>query len=190
MKGIKTSMIAVVLITALVVYFIGDKILAYLNLTIRNMEFEYINDNKKTQRWVDYITPLAKQVGTIKGIPWQAIVVQTAIETGWGKSSLFRKYNNYGGIKAVGSQPFVTLPTIEYYNGVKTNVNSKFRKWDTKYDGLMGYADFFHVNKRYATALKYPNDPYKFIEEIKKAGYATDPNYVSKLHGMLNKYFG
>lgn len=189
MKKIQLSTVLVMFTVAVVALYLGNKLFELLKISIRNMDFTYINDSKKTQRWIDYMTPLAKEVGGKMGIPWQAMVVQTAIETGWGKSSLFQKYNNFGGIKAVGSQPSVSLGTTECGSNGCYQTTSKFRKWNTKYDGLIGYAQFFKDNGRYATALKYPNDPYRFVEEIKKAGYATDPDYVAKLHGMLTKYF-
>lgn len=143
----------------------------------------------KTKRWVDWITPAAKDIGKRHGLPYQALVVQTALETGWGKSSLASKYFNFAGIKAVGSQPYVLMNTYEYEGGKKITKKAKFRKFSSLEEGLEQYALFFHKNKRYAKALEYPNDPYKFIEEIKKAGYATSPDYIQKLHGMLDKYF-
>lgn len=173
------TIVAIVLLT---------QIMKIMGIGVQGMKpFVYTGKNTK-QEWYAWIVPLAKQVGAEHGIPWQAIAVQTAVETGWGKSSLLTKHNNFGGIKLAGSgaPSFVALPTTEYINGQKTTVTSKFASWPTPYEGLIGYARFFHRNKRYATALKYPNDPKRFIEEIKKAGYATDPNYVAKLHSLLN----
>jgi flagellum-specific peptidoglycan hydrolase FlgJ len=147
--------------------------------------FKYKGGATTKKDYIEWITPMAKSVGKSFGIPWQAMVVQTALETGWGKSSLLSKYNNFGGIKAVPGDNSITMKTKEFINGQWVTIDSKFAAWTTPLEGLEGYARFFHRNKRYAQALKYPNDPYKFIEEIKKAGYATDPNYVAKLHGML-----
>lgn len=186
-KGLLPT-VGIMLGVAIVALYAGNKLLSIFNLSMKDLDFKYTAQNK-VQNWIKFMTPLAKDVGAKYGLPWQALVVQTAIETGWGKASLFQKYNNYGGIKAVAGQSSVTLPTVEYINGVNTNVNSKFATFPSKHAGLIAYAQFFHKYPRYKTALNYPNDPYKFIEEIRKAGYATDPNYVSKLHGMLNTYF-
>lgn len=152
------------------------------------MDSEY--KGKTTKDYLDWITPKAKIVGLAKGIPYQAIVVQTALETGWGKSSLLKKYNNFGGIKAKKGEASVNMGTKEFIGGQMISIIDGFKVWNSPTSGLFGYADFFHENKRYKNALNYPNDPYKFISEIKKAGYATDPNYILKLHGMLKKYFG
>lgn len=147
--------------------------------------YNYRGGSTKKQDWYDYIIPLAKVIGPKYGIPWQAMAVQTALETGWGESSLLRKYNNFGGIKAKKGQSSTNMKTQEYINGQWITITDGFATWPTPYKGLIGYANFFHENERYAEALKHPRDPYRFIEEIKKAGYATAPNYVSILHGML-----
>lgn len=160
----------------------------FLYKLIMDSNFTYTGTNTK-KNWYNFIVPKAKIIGLAKGLPWEAIAVQTALETGWGKSALLQKDNNFGGIKFNGSgaPAFAIYPTWEYINGVKTRVNSKFAKWLTPTSGLNGYAEFFHRNKRYKEALKYPNNPYQFIREIKSAGYATDPSYVAKLHKMVDE---
>lgn len=150
---------------------------------------ENASTDQRVKNYLEWITPVAKKLGKKHGLPYQALVVQTALETGWGKSKLASEAFNFAGIKAVGSQPYVEAKTYEYRNGVKVSETAKFRKFNTLEQGLEEYALFFHKNKRYAQALKYPNDPYKFIEEIKKAGYATSIDYIPKLHGMIDKYF-
>lgn len=164
-------------------------IIFYLIYKIMDSKFIYKGGKTKQKDWIDWIEPKAKIVGLQFGIPYQAIVVQTALETGWGSSSLLRKYNNFGGIKAGKNDKAVILSTPEFQNGAMNIIKDGFKVWDSPTSGLKGYVQFFHKNPRYKNALKYPNDPYQFIVEIKKAGYATDPNYISKLHGMLKIYY-
>lgn len=179
--------IALLIILIIVFVVLVNRAFAASNLSLRNFpKFVYQDTNVK-QRWYDYTTPLAKVVGKHYGIPWQAIVVQTAVETGWGRSSLFQAHNNWGGIKAKPGESSVNLSTFEFLNGQMVQIVDGFKTWPTPYAGLIGYARFFHENPRYSTALQYPNDPYQFVVEIKKAGYATDPNYVQKLHSLLNE---
>lgn len=161
-----------------------------MGISIKDMKpFTYKGGNTTKKDWYAWIVPMAKVVGADYGIPWQAIAVQTALETGWGKSSLLRSNNNFSGIKAVAGQQSVTLSTQEFINGQMVTIKDGFAVWASPYKGLIGYAEFFHKNKRYKTALKFPNDPFRFIEEIKKAGFATDPDYVTKLHGLLKTDF-
>ena len=164
-----------------------NEILKAMDLHLKSYKpFNYVGKTPKSD-WYNWIEPLAKSVGKEFGIPWQAILVQTALETGWGTSQLATKYNNFGGVKYAGSgaPSKVKLKTGEVFDGQAVTIYSDFAAWETPYDGMRGYANFFHRNKRYATALKYPDDPFRFIEEIKKAGYATSTNYISILHGML-----
>lgn len=172
-----------------IAYFVVRELFKAMELSLQDYpSFTYKGKTPKSD-WINYATPMAKIAGSKYGIPWQAIVVQTALETSWGKSSLLKKYNNWGGIKAKKGEASVNLSTGEFLNGQNVTIVDGFKVWKTPYEGAMGYGSFFHENKRYATALKYPNDPYKFIEEIKKAGYATAPNYVSTLHTLLNQNF-
>ena len=184
-----TRNIAIIIVATVILVFVLRESLKIMNASIESYKpFKY-NPASKTRKsdWYNWVEPIAKTVGAEYGIPWQAILVQTALETGWGKSSLLWKYNNFGGVKFAGSgaPSKVNMTTGEVFNGNAVTINSDFAVWPTPYEGMIGYANFFHRNKRYKNALQYPNDPYKFIDEIKKAGYATAPNYISILHGML-----
>jgi flagellar protein FlgJ len=80
------------------------------------------------------------------------------------------------------------MMTTEYVNGQAVRVLAKWRSYDTWADCLLDHANFFHVNQRYAEALKYPHDPFRFTEEISRSGYATDPRYADKIIGVIKKY--
>lgn len=157
----------------------------------KSKPFEYksnLSADARIKRWIAWITPHAKKIGREYGLPWEALAAQTGWETGWGKSSLINEAWNFAGIKARAGEPYVTKRTHEVENGETVWKDAKFRKWDSLQEGLAGYASFFHRNKRYAKALQYPNDPYQFIVEIRNAGYATSLNYITNLHGILDKY--
>lgn len=180
-----------VIFILIVALFLSVTIYAASKMSNKNTAFQYrsdLNGQDRIRRWISWITPHAKRIGRKHGLPWQALVAQTGWETGWGKSTLIAEAFNFAGIKAVGDQPYVIKRTHEIENGVKVWKDAKFRKFKSIEDGLEEYALFFHKNKRYAKALNYPNDPYRFITEIRNAGYATSLNYISNLHGVLDKY--
>jgi len=154
---------------------------------MKKEDFYVPTEKNNSTNFINWLKPHAKIIGMKYGIPYKFMIAQICLESGYGKSQLTQKANNFGGSKAVGSQPYVTFPTWEYIKGVKTRVQSKFTKFATPLDGLKGYALFFHVNPRYRKALQYPNDSYQFLVEVKKAGYATDPNYVAKVSSIMNK---
>ena len=64
-------------------------------------------------------------------------------------------------------------------------VKDWFRKYDSPEESFTDHAKLFLENKRYAKALEYRSDPYKFAEEIAKAGYATAPNYADSLKSVI-----
>ena len=155
----------------------------------------------------DYVTkilPSAKALEKSTGIPALFILAQTALETGWGKSSLVPEAWNFGGIKARTGQPYVTKWTYEYVKDVskypnrdkskdqlqsngltKIYVPQNFAKYPDIVTGLTEYSKILLL-PRYKSAFNFKNDPYKFAEEIFKAGYATDINYVPKLKTMID----
>ena len=70
-------------------------------------------------------------------------------------------------------------------------VKDWFMKYYTVEEGFTDHAQFFFKNKRYAKALLVRSDPYKFAEEVAKAGYATAPDYATVLKKtikMLESY--
>lgn len=156
------------------------------------------------QDYVNKIKPAALALQQNTGIPYLFILAQTALETGWGKSSLVGKAFNFGGIKATAGQPFETAWTWEYVTTpnnypnrdkskdvkqasgkTKIWVQQNFAKYPDLVSGLTAYSKILLL-PRYKAAFNYKNDPYKFAAEIWKGGYATDPNYVSKISSMID----
>ena len=131
-------------------------------------------------QFINVLYPAAVKVQESHGLPALAIVAQSALETGWGKSV---PGNMFFGIKAGSSWTGKKqlLWTHEYVNGVYTRVQAWFRAYDTPLDSLRDYANLIKGNTRYKAALNYPDDPYKYIRAIAQAGYATDPNYSAKI---------
>jgi putative transcription antitermination factor YqgF len=140
--------------------------------------------------WMEVYGELARRVGAERGIPYEAILAQSIWESGWGKSKLAYKYFNFFGIKyvnmpndpSVRPSGSVNMKTWEEYEpGVSTTINADFATWSSVEQGFNAYAVWIRAQSRYAQALKYPNDPIRYIEELKRAGYATDSNYVAAL---------
>ena len=74
-------------------------------------------------KFIETITPIAKKVGESFNIPWQAMVLQAALETGFdfNKRTIF-------GIKASKSRPHFVSSTHEYRKGKKVKENARFLK--------------------------------------------------------------
>lgn len=147
--------------------------------------------------------PFAKQTEEKTGINTRFTLAQAALESGWGKSA---PGNMFFGVKASKSTPEskkqllrtrevlksknVQFPEIISITPRKDGkyeyvVKDWFKKYDSPEGSFTDHARFFFENKRYAEALKVKDDPYRFAEEIAKAGYATDPNYASILKSVI-----
>jgi flagellum-specific peptidoglycan hydrolase FlgJ len=160
--------------------------------------------------FVEKFLPFALETEKKTGISAIFILAQAAIESGWGEAA---PGNAFFGVKDTdgvnGNEQLLT--TTEYSrrmdlkfpviisivpvirNGVKMfkyTIKDYFRKYNTPEECFTDHGQFFLKNRRYANALQFKHDPYKFGEEVAKAGYATDPNYTTLLRnviGMIEK---
>ena len=120
----------------------------------------------------------------------EVAIMQGALESGNGASSLASKYNNHFGIKADSSWKgeVVKLPTREVINGKSVTVNEPFRVYTTARDSFRDYVRFLQDNPRYKKAGVFDaKTPQQQAEALQKAGYATDPDYASTLKSMISR---
>jgi len=125
------------------------------------------------------------------GVPASVTVAQAILESDWGRSRLTRQGNNLFGIKALngpGPDGVVTMATWEYLSDGNVLVQAPFKAYYTLEQSIDDHGKFFTSNHRYAAALDVAKDPRAFAQAIQDAGYATDPNYASKLIGLMDKY--
>lgn len=157
----------------------------------------------KPSEFVDKYLEFAQDTEAYTGISAVFILAQAALESGWAKSVAG---NNFFGIKANTATPMNKKQLVRTREVLKTNsahfpeiisirqrsdgkydyiVKDWFRKYDTPEDSFTDHAQFFLDNKRYAKALEVRDNPYKFAEEVAKAGYASDPNYANVLKSVI-----
>lgn len=103
------------------------------------------------------------------------LVTQDALESSWGKSQ--SGSNNFGGIKGKGT----SKQTKEWDGSKMISVTDSFRDFNDLKD-YINYKIDLVGNNRY-NVFNY--SPEEYFERIKAGGYATDPNYVSKLNSVL-----
>jgi Muramidase (flagellum-specific) len=112
---------------------------------------------------------------------------QAFIESNKGNSGLTTKANNLFGIKGEYNGQYVVMPTTEYYNGVKTKVNAKFRKYPSWKESIADHSRLFNSNKRYAN-LRGCTDYRQACINVQADGYATSPTYSQTLINTILKY--
>ena len=149
--------------------------------------------------------PFALETERKTGISHLFTLAQAALESGWGERTFG---NMLFGIKARPETPadkkqlLRTTEVLSSANAVfpkiisiKKRADGKytytvldwFRKYETQEECFTDHAQFFFKNKRYAKALLVKTDPYKFAEEVAKAGYATATNYADSLKKLIKK---
>ena len=114
------------------------------------------------------------------------LIAQAALESGWGKSTLAAKYNNYFGIKAGSSWTgkTVNMQTGEVINGQSVTINGTFRVYDSLIDSIRDRNRLLSM-PRYAS-VRTASTPQAQIEAIKNSGYATALSYVSSIVNTIN----
>lgn len=127
--------------------------------------------------------PVARENMKKTGVPASVTLAQAVLETGWGGSSIGDAKNLFG-IKGTGPAGSIKVPTKEFVNGRMVTVQGSFRKYHSWQESFEDHGKLLQ-NSRYGYALKYKTDPNRYAQEIHKAGYATDPNYSSKLISIM-----
>lgn len=137
--------------------------------------------------FVSSVWDKAKQAASIMGLDPKILIAQAALETGWGQSVAKdadgSSSNNLFNIKSGNNTSFdsVQIKTTEYIADTPIKVSASFRKYGSIEDSFNDYVSLIRNNDRYQNALANASNPERYVNELSKAGYATDPNYGSKI---------
>lgn len=147
--------------------------------------------------FVATMLPMAKAAAARIGVDPKYLVAQAALETGWGKSVMRAddgsSSHNLFGIKAgqswQGGQ--ARAITSEFRDGAMVKETAQFRSYDSYQDSFHDLVTLLQSNDRYKEVVKSADNPEQFVRELQKAGYATDPDYASKISQIaktMNSY--
>jgi flagellum-specific peptidoglycan hydrolase FlgJ len=112
------------------------------------------------------------------GVDPRIILAQSGLETGWGAHA---PQNNYFGIKGGGASE----TTQEFVNGKMVTTQANFAGYQSPDASFDAYADFINKNPRYA-AMKSAHGLDAQTAALGASGYATDPDYASKIKGIAS----
>ena len=121
------------------------------------------------------------------------VIAQLILEVGWDLKTpkdIFtgKESYNLGNIKGTGPAGSVTVWTYEYYNGVKTRVQAKFRAYHNYGEAIDDHFALLKKDRYVKAGVWEAKTPREYAEALKRGGYATDPNYVEKIMSIVNKY--
>jgi flagellum-specific peptidoglycan hydrolase FlgJ len=133
----------------------------------------YISDFKET----------AKKNMKIHGVPASITMAQGILESGAGFGQLAKEANNHFGIKChtgwMGE-------SVKYDDDAAQEC---FRKYKDPAESYKDHSAFLSSRKRYESLFKLDKGDYEaWANGLKKAGYATDTLYPSKLIGIIERY--
>ncbi len=145
------------------------------------------------QAFIQDLWPHASESAKELGVSADVLIAQAALETGWGRNMIFDQQGgnsfNLFGIKAgqhwQGEQ--VNVPTIEYRDGIAQRENASFRSYASLHESMSDYVAFLKQKPRYQQALEKAGNSEAFIQELHKAGYATDPAYADKISNIMKR---
>jgi flagellum-specific peptidoglycan hydrolase FlgJ len=161
------------------------------NFEVPEIKEKYKDKGRIANFYTTYIPEVKRLLEEEKStIDPYAFVTQIGLESNWGKSSLTKKHNNFGGVKATKTDIKEGNYTVEKTKEYLTKEETK--KYNTKYKQLLGRVKGVEPveNKRgeleYYYNVKAPFKTYKTPRDglRKNLKLVTNKNYSSK--GSIN----
>ncbi len=143
-------------------------------------------------QFVRDLAPHAMAAAKKLGLSFRLLLAQAALETHWGRNipgdHLKGSSFNLFGIKAGGSWSGdrVNVPTLEYEGGIPVRRIAQFRSYASAREAFDDYANLIGGDPRYAGVRGHGDDAMSFASGLVDGGYATDPEYASKVMAIAN----
>ncbi|HET9057259.1 MAG TPA: glucosaminidase domain-containing protein [Chitinophagaceae bacterium] len=117
------------------------------------------------------------------GVPASITLAQGILETENGNSQLVKESNNHFGIKCKEDWKG---PTVRHTDDAPWEC---FRKYSSAEESYKDHSDFLRSRKHYSSLFNLDPSDYKaWAYGLKKAGYATNPQYAQQLIKYIETY--
>lgn len=135
------------------------------------------------ESYVDMYAPAAMQSMKTYGIPASIKLAQGILESGSGNGTLCRTANNHFGIKCKEEW---TGDSVAHTDDAPDEC---FRKYASALESYNDHSEFLANRVYYKNLFTLDKSDYQaWAKGLKKAGYATDPKYPSKLINIIERY--
>lgn len=135
------------------------------------------------ETYIDTYKTLAISEMKRSGVPASITLAQGMIESDYGRSTLAREANNHFGIKCHRDWKG---PAIRHHDDKK---NECFRKYRRPEESFADHSEFLRSGSRYSFLFSLDQTDYKgWARGLKKAGYATNPDYANMLIRKIEEY--
>lgn len=137
-------------------------------------------------QFIEKVGPLAQNDAKTSKVLASLTIAQAILESNNGNSTLTVEGNALFGIKATTSWrgKVWTGKTIEYYDGNRTSIIAGFRAYDSWEESIADHSALLTRLDRYKAVIG-EKDYVKACKAISSAGYATDPQYLTKLIKLI-----
>ncbi len=176
-------------------------------VTIKNQRYYFnkngtLNKNTMTEaEFIETIGELASRDMKKSHILASVTTAQAILESGYGTTALAMEAHNLFGMKATLSGntwksnwtgKTFKKSTQEYLNGKWYTVTASFRSYSTFLDSIEDHSNYLtyamNGDQRRFKGVVGNKSYKKTIKIIKNGGYATDPQYVSKICSIIKRY--
>ena len=135
------------------------------------------------QKYIETYSGIAVQEMIRTGVPASITLAQGLLESGSGLSTLAVNGKNHFGIKCHKGWTGGTMYMDDDRRG------ECFRVYGSVEESFRDHSDFLRYRDRYKFLFDLERTDYKgWANGLKKAGYATDPKYASKLIKYIEDY--
>lgn len=146
------------------------------------VDYTPINTTNKVERYIHQYKNIAIYEMNQHKVPASITLAQGILESGAGVGDLTKRANNHFGIKCHNWKGEKV-----YHDDDKKG--ECFRKYNNPAESFKDHSLFLSGRKRYASLFNLDIKNYKgWAKGLRKAGYATDPKYPSKLINIIERY--
>lgn len=143
----------------------------------------YSVKNAYVSDYIDTYSALAVSEMRRTGIPASITLAQGMLESDYGRSRLATEANNHFGIKCHNTWKGAS---IKHHDDKRNECFRKYRKAEESY---YDHSDFLTSTSRYRSLFDFSVTDYRsWARGLKKAGYATNPDYANMLIRKIEEY--
>jgi len=145
----------------------------------------------RPEEFIGTVAPAARDFQQRHGVYASITIAQAILESGWGKFIPVDKYtgkNSYNlfGLKGQGPAGSVRSDTREFRDGKLVMVETEFRAYHSWEESIADHNSFL-LSERYRP-VREASGYREAAKSLQSLGYATDPEYASKLIRIIEEY--
>lgn len=147
---------------------------------------------RQKKAFIKKVGPISQKVDKGTGLLPSITIAQACLESNYGQSALSQKYNNLFGVKGTNPNTSAVMTTKEYTNGKWVTVKARFQIYDSYEASIRAHVRLFQQgtswNKDQYKDVLAAKDYKSQAKALVTDGYATDPDYSTKLINLIEQY--